>query len=341
MKRALITGITGQDGAFLAKLLLDKEYTVYGGIRRVASATTDRLERLGIANRILFKNLDMLEESSIVSAVKETKPDEVYNLAAQSFVKESFNTPIYTCNVTGLGALRLLEAVRQYAPEARYYQASSSEMFGNNKNAPQNEKTPFKPASPYGAAKIFAHNMTVNYRESYGMHCSCGILFNHESEYRGLKFVTRKITRAVALRNFPIKLGNLDSKRDWGHAEDYVRAMWLMLQQEQPDDYVIATGVCRTVREFAEQTLQCIGTVVDWSGEGLEEKGINRETGETLIKIDPDYYRPLDLHSLRGDYTNARKVLGWEPTISFGGLVQRMVDFDSKFLVNSVLGNGK
>jgi GDPmannose 4,6-dehydratase len=313
MKRALITGITGQDGSYLAELLLAKGYDVHGVVRRSSSDTRGRISHLPA---VTLHRGDMADGGSIARIVHDVEPTEVYNLAAQSHVGESFGQPEYTGDVTGVGTLRLLEAVHWYAPGARFYQASSSEMFGGMLGtAPQDEETPFHPRSPYGCAKVYAHHAAVNYRESYGLHASCGILFNHESPRRGEEFVTRKIARAVgriaAGRQDKLHLGNLDAKRDWGFAKDYVEAMWLMLQQETPDDYVIATGETHTVREFCELAFARVG--LRW---------------EEHVVVDPALFRPAEVDLLLGDASKAREVLGWEPRCSFRSLVQEMVDAD-------------
>jgi len=317
MKRALITGITGQDGSYLAELLLSKQYEVHGVVRRSSTFSTGRIEH--IYPRLHLHYGDLCDGSAMSRLVRKIEPDEVYNLAAQSHVRVSFDQPEYTADATGVGALRLLEAVRDYRDiskhEVRYYQASSSEMFGKVAETPQRETTPFYPRSPYGCAKAYAHWTTVNYRESYGLHASCGILFNHESPRRGEEFVTRKIARAVgriaAGRQDKLHLGNLDAKRDWGFAKDYVEAMWMMLQQETPDDYVIATGETHTVREFCEMAFARVG--LRW---------------EEHVVVDPALFRPAEVDLLLGDASKAREVLGWEPRCSFRSLVQEMVDAD-------------
>jgi len=313
VKRALITGITGQDGSYLAELLLAKDYEVHGIVRRSSSDTCGRIAHLPA---VTLHRGDMADGGSIARIVDEVEPDEIYNLAAQSHVGDSFDQPEYTADVTGVGVVRLLDAVIQYAPRARFYQASSSEMFGGMLGtAPQNEATPFHPRSPYGCAKVYAHHQVVNYRESYGLHASCGILFNHESPRRGEEFVTRKIARAAARiaagRQDELHLGNLDAKRDWGFAGDYVQAMWLMIQQETPDDYVIATGETHTVREFCELAFARVG--LRW---------------QEHVVVDPALFRPAEVDLLLGDASKAREVLGWKPRCSFRSLVQEMVDAD-------------
>jgi GDPmannose 4,6-dehydratase len=313
MKRALITGITGQDGSYLAELLLAKGYEVHGIVRRSSSDARGRIAHL---SAVTLHRGDMADAGSIARIVHDVEPEEVYNLAAQSHVGDSFQQQEYTADVTGVGTLRLLDAVHRHAPGARFYQASSSEMFGGMLGtAPQDEETPFHPRSPYGCAKVYAHWQTVNYRESYGLHASCGILFNHESPRRGEEFVTRKIARAAARiaagRQDTLHLGNLDAKRDWGFAGDYVEAMWLMLQQDTPDDYVIATGETHTVREFCELAFARVG--LRW---------------EEHVVVDPALFRPAEVDLLLGDASKAREVLGWEPRCSFRSLVQEMVDAD-------------
>lgn len=318
-KRALITGITGQDGSYLAEFLLKKGYAVYGLERR--SSTKNRGNIKHILNKIEIISGDLLDEASLVHAIKEAKPDEVYNLAAQSFVAESWKTPVSTGESTGLGAVRLLEAIRQTNPKIKFYQASSSEMFGASKEAPQNEKTFFYPRSPYGVAKLYAHWITVNYRESYGMFAVSGILFNHESPRRGLEFVTRKITHeAVKIKlglSKELRLGNLDSKRDWGYAGDYVEAMWLMLQQDKPQDFVIGTGETHSIKEFVEEAFGYLG--LDWN---------------KYVKIDKKFMRPAEVNLLLADPTLAKKVLKWEQSVAFEDLVKMMVDSDMKILLN-------
>jgi len=337
--KALITGITGQDGSYLTELLLEKGYEVHGIIRRASNFNTDRIDHIyqdpHQKNKSLYLHYGDLSESSVIDKlVREIKPDEVYNLAAQSHVKVSFEIPEYTANITGLGTLRLLEAIRNYQPKAKFYQASSSEMFGQVIETPQSETTPFNPRSPYGCSKVFAHWITKNYRESYSMFACSGILFNHESPRRGKTFVTRKITRAVANiklgRQQTIYLGNMDAKRDWGFAGDYVEAMWLMLQQLKPDDYVIATGETHSVREFVELSFEQIGITIKWKGKGLKEEGVDQKNDNVLVKIDPAYFRPSEVDLLLGNSTKARKTLKWKPKVSFEKLVQTMVNFDLK-----------
>ena len=339
MKRALITGITGQDGAYLAEFLLKKGYEVHGVKRRASSFNTDRIDHLyqdphdrGV--RLHLHYGDLTDATNLIRIVQQTQPDEIYNLAAQSHVGVSFETPEYTANSDALGTLRVLEAIRilGLSSKTRFYQASTSEMFGKVQEVPQRETTPFYPRSPYGAAKVYAYWITVNYREAYGIFACNGILFNHESLIRGETFVTRKITRGLARIHAGLDqsmfLGNLDSLRDWGHARDYVRAQWLMLQQEQPEDFVIASGEQHSVREFAERAAAALGMHLEWQGEGVEEHGIDTKSGRVVIRIDPRYFRPTEVESLLGDPSKARDKLGWVPEIDFQTLVNEMVAED-------------
>jgi len=336
MKSALITGITGQDGSYLAELLLEKGYKVYGIMRR--KSAVDYGNAAHLTNDVNFIYADVTDLASLIMAMKIAKPDEVYNLAAQSFVATSWEQPLLTTDIDAMGVTNLLEAIRTIKPDARFYQASTSEMFGLVQAVPQTEETPFYPRSPYGVAKLYGHWITKNYRESFGIHASSGILFNHESERRGKEFVTRKITTSIAAIKHGIQdcleLGNMDAKRDWGHAKDYVKAMWLMLQQEIPDDYVIATNETRTVREFAEKAFAYGGIDIEWCGEGIDEQGIDKATGKTLIKINPVFFRPAEVEILIGDASKAEKMLGWKREVSFEQLVERMVKNDLA-LVNS------
>ncbi|MFO1187491.1 MAG: GDP-mannose 4,6-dehydratase, partial [Alphaproteobacteria bacterium] len=336
---ALITGITGQDGAYLAALLLGNGYIVHGLRRRSSSFNTGRIDHLfrdvhEKDVRFFLHYGDLTDSTNLIRIIQETQPTEIYNLAAQSHVHVSFETPEYTANADGLGTLRLLEAIRilRLADRVRFYQASTSELYGKVVETPQTEATPFYPRSPYGVAKLYAHWITVNYREAYGLHASNGILFNHESPLRGEIFVTRKITRGVAAiaRGLQSKifLGNLDAKRDWGHAKDYVDGIWRILQQDKPDDYVLATGEAHSVREFAEAAFGEIGRSIVWSGKGTDETGRDKNTGEILIAIDPRYFRPTEVDHLVGDASKARRVLGWAPAISFAALVREMVEHD-------------
>ena len=339
MKKALITGITGQDGAYLAELLLKKGYEVHGIKRRASLFNTDRIDHLyedfHKSDAKLFLHYgDMTDSTNLIRIVQQVQPDEIYNLAAQSHVKVSFETPEYTANADALGTLRLLEALRILGLEkkTRFYQASTSELYGLVQEVPQKETTPFYPRSPYAAAKLYAYWITVNYREAYGMHASNGILFNHESPLRGETFVTRKITRAVSRMHHGLQeklwLGNLDAKRDWGHAKDFVEAMWLILQQPDSDDYVIATGKTYSVRYFVEQCFQKIGIDLEWVGQGVSEKGIDPQTKKVLVEIDPRYFRPTEVDLLIGDPTKARQRLGWECKYDLAGLISEMMDSD-------------
>ncbi len=339
MKTALITGITGQDGSYLAEFLLSKGYEVHGVKRRASSFNTDRIDHLyqdpheqDVKMRLHYG--DMTDATNLIRIFQEVQPDEVYNLAAQSHVQVSFETPEYTANADALGPLRILEAVRILGLEkkTRIYQASTSEMFGEVQELPQKETTPFYPRSPYGVAKLYAYWITVNYREAYGMHASNGIMFNHESPVRGETFVTRKITRALARVKIGLQdklfIGNLDSLRDWGHAKDFVEAMWLILQQDQPDDYVIATGKQYSVRQFIEFCGAELGMGIEWQGSGVDETGIDRKTGNQVVAVDPRYFRPTEVATLLGDPTKARERLGWEPSTSLDQLVREMVSAD-------------
>ncbi|MDB0053289.1 GDP-mannose 4,6-dehydratase [Alphaproteobacteria bacterium] len=334
MKKAFITGITGQDGSYLAELLLEKGYEVHAMIRRSSVFTTQRIDHIYDKHERLFVwHGDLIDSSNIHRLLMNIRPDEVYNLGAQSHVAVSFEVPEYTADVDGLGAIRLLDAVRDLGPKCKYYQASSSEMFGGIPGTePQNETTPFYPKSPYGAAKVYAYWVTVNYRESYNLFACNGILFNHESPRRGETFVTKKITKAVARiyqgRQKVLKLGNLDAKRDWGHAKDFVYAQWLMLQQDSPADYVIATGETHTVREFAELAFKEVGVNIKWLGQGVNEKGVDTKTGIILIEVDERYFRPAEVELLLGDPSKAEKELNWKRKVSFQELVSGMVQYD-------------
>ncbi|HXH18744.1 MAG TPA: GDP-mannose 4,6-dehydratase [Chitinophagales bacterium] len=336
MKKALITGITGQDGAYLAEFLLRKDYEVHGIKRRSSLFNTDRVDHLYQDPHepdVKFKMHygDMTDTASLINIVKEVQPDEIYNLAAQSHVKVSFEIPEYTANADALGALRLLEAIRILGldKKTKFFQTSSSEMYGKAQEIPQTEKTPFCPRSPYAIAKLYAYWITVNYREAYGIFACNGILFNHESPIRGETFVTRKITRAVARIKLGLQeklfIGNLDASRDWGHAKDYVRGMWLMMQQPEPDDYVLATGRSVTVRQFVTMAFREAAIELEWKGKGLDERGINKATGEALVIVDPNYFRPTEVDYLIGDYSKAKKKLGWEPTFTLEDLIKDMV----------------
>jgi GDPmannose 4,6-dehydratase len=335
-KRALLTGITGQDGSYLAELLLAKGYEVHGIIRRSSSFNTERLDHLYQDPHVPRRNLvlhfgDLNDASSLNRVLRITTPHEIYNLGAQSHVKVSFDVPEYTAEVTAVGVTRILEAIREVGLRPRFYQASSSEMFGAAAETPQTEKTPFHPRSPYGVAKVYAHGITVNYRESYGLHASSGILFNHESPRRGETFVTRKITRAVGRIAHDLLdvlyLGNLDAQRDWGFAGDYVEAMWRMLQKDEPGDYVVATGETHTVREFCDRAFARAGYPLTWTGSGQEETGAEAD-GTVRVRVDPRYYRPAEVDLLLGDASRAARELGWTPRVTFAGLVDMMTDAD-------------
>jgi len=327
--KALITGITGQDGSYLAELLLEKGYEVHGIVRRASLINTDRIDHIYDDPNLNLHYGDLTDSANIIALLNKIKPTEIYNLGAMSHVKVSFEMPEYTGEVDALGTLRILEAVRLLDLPCRIYQASTSELYGLVQEVPQRETTPFYPRSPYGVAKLYGYWIVKNYREAYGLHASSGILFNHESPRRGETFVTRKITRGLSRISVGMQdvlsLGNLDARRDWGHAKDYVRAMWLMLQQDQPDDYVIATGEMYSVRYFVEHAADYFGMNIVWEGEGLNEIGIDKTTGRTVIKVDPKYFRPTEVEQLCGDSTKAREILGWEPEIDFQGLVQDMV----------------
>lgn len=339
MKKALITGITGQDGSYLAELLLEKGYEVHGIIRRSSTFNTSRIDHLyqdphinGV--RLHLHYGDLSDGSNISRLLTEIKPDEIYHLGAQSHVRVSFDIPEYTGDITGLGTVRILEAMRDSGIKAKFYQASSSEMFGKALEIPLKETTPFYPRSPYGCAKVYSYWITKNYRESYGIFASNGILFNHESPRRGETFVTKKITRGLARiklgKEERLYLGNLDAQRDWGYAKDYVYGMWLMLQHDQPDDFILATNETHTVREFIEETGKHLGFEIVWEGAGVDEKGIDKKTGKTIIEIDSRYFRPAEVDILLGDYSKAKNALGWEPTTKFKDLVKLMAEADFK-----------
>jgi GDPmannose 4,6-dehydratase len=342
-RTALITGVTGQDGAYLAELLLNKGYIVHGVKRRSSSFNSARVDHIYADlheghQRFQMHYGDLTDSTNLIRLVQETQPDEIYNLAAQSHVQVSFETPEYTANADAIGTLRLLEAIRilKLDGKVRFYQASTSELYGKVQEIPQRETTPFYPRSPYGAAKLYAYWITVNYREAYGIHASNGILFNHEGPTRGETFVTRKITRAVAAierkKQKTLYIGNLDAKRDWGHARDYVEGMWMILQQPQPDDYVLATGEAHSVREFVELAFAEIGRRIAWKGEGVSEEGLDAKTGELLVKVDPRYFRPTEVDLLLGDPRKAHQVLGWRHKTAFTELVKEMVASDRRQL---------
>jgi GDPmannose 4,6-dehydratase len=339
MKKALITGITGQDGSYLAELLLEKGYEVHGIVRRSSTFNTSRIDHIfqdaHDKNVKLYMHFgDMSDASNISRLIEKIKPDEIYHLAAQSHVRVSFDIPEYTGDVTALGTLRILDAIRESGVKTKFYQASSSEMFGLVQHVPQTEETPFYPRSPYGVAKVYGYWITKNYRESYGLFACNGILFNHESPRRGETFVTRKVSRGLARIKLGIDetlfMGNLDAKRDWGYAKDYVEGMWLMLQQDKPDDYILATNETHTVREFIEVASKRLGFSLKWEGKGVNEKGIDKKTGKIIVKIDPYYFRPAEVDLLIGDPSKAKKIMGWEPKVKFKELVEIMVDADLK-----------
>ncbi len=335
MKKAFITGITGQDGAYLAKLLLEKGYEVHGGVRRISQPETTRLNSLGIAGDIQLHDFDLLEQNSMFRVIRDVEMDEFYNLAAQSFVGASWELPVYTADADGMAVVRILDTLRTLRPDCRFYQASTSEMFGLVQEVPQTETTRLYPRSPYGAAKVYGHYITMNYRESFGLHASSGILFNHESPLRGKEFVTRKITMGLAALarggNIPIELGNMDARRDWGFAGDYVDGMWRMLQQDVADDYVLATGVTTTIREFFTYAGEALGMDLDWSGEGENETATDRKTGKLVMKVNPKFYRPAEVDLLIGNPQKAVAKLGWKATVDIRRLASMMAtsDFDA------------
>lgn len=347
-KTALITGVTGQDGAYLAEFLLKKGYIVHGIKRRASSFNTDRIDHLykdphETGRKFTLHYGDLTDSTNLIRIIQQVQPDEIYNLAAQSHVAVSFESPEYTANADAIGTLRILEAIRILGLEkkTRFYQASTSELYGKVQETPQTEKTPFYPRSPYAAAKIYGYWITVNYREAYGMYACNGILFNHESPIRGETFVTRKITRAFARIKLGLQkkvyLGNLDAKRDWGHAKDYVEMQWLMLQQDKPDDFVIATGVQYSVRDFVNKAASAVGIGMDWKGQGVEEKGYNKATGECLVEVDSRYFRPTEVETLLGDPTKAKQKLGWVPKITLDQMVKEMVEHDIKIAERDAL----
>ena len=335
MKKAFITGITGQDGGYLAKLLLEKGYEVHGGVRRISQPETTRLDLLGITGDLHLHDFDLGESNKIFRTIQTVQADEFYNLAAQSFVGASWDLPVYTAEVDGVSVVRILDALRTLTPEARFYQASTSEMFGLVQEIPQRETTRFYPRSPYGVSKVFGHYMTVNYRESFGMHASSGILFNHESPLRGKEFVTRKITLGLAALarggTTPVELGNMDAKRDWGFAGDYVEGMWKMLQHDVPDDYVLATGVSSTIREFFGHAARALDMDLAWDGTGETETATDRKTGKRVMQVNPAFYRPAEVDLLIGDPTKAREKLGWEARMTVEQLATLMArsDYDA------------
>jgi GDPmannose 4,6-dehydratase len=336
MKKAFITGITGQDGAYLAKLLLEKGYDVHGGVRRISQPELTRLEKLGVARDVTLHEFDLSEPNNIFRTINATRPDEFYNLAAQSFVGASWDLPVYTADVDGMAVVRILDTLRTLSPETRFYQASTSEMFGLVQEVPQRETTRLYPRSPYGVAKVYGHYITMNYRESFGMHASSGILFNHESPLRGKEFVTRKITLGLAAiahgGEHAVELGNMDAKRDWGFAGDYVEGMWRMLQQDVADDYVLATNVTTTIRDFFTYAAEALGMDLDWQGEGENETAIDLNTGKLVMKVNPKFYRPAEVELLIGDPSKAKEKLGWEPRVDVRQLAEMMAKSDYEAL---------
>lgn len=339
-KIAMITGITGQDGGYLAKFLLEKNYRVIGLYRRGATDTFSKLKEHGIFEQVELVDFELLEFSNICRLLKKYQPDEFYNLAAQSFVAASWEEPVYTAQADGMGVVYLLEAIREFSPKTKFYQASTSEMFGKVQEIPQKETTPFYPRSPYGCAKLMAHWMCVNYRESFNVFACSGILFNHESPMRGKEFVTRKITNHFAKlvtgkTTEPLELGNLNAKRDWGYSGDYVEGMWLMLQQDKPDTYVLSTGETHPIRDFVEEAGKVAGFDIDWQGEGVDEIGIDKKTGKVLVKVNPKFFRPAEVELLIGDPSKAEKVLGWKRKVSYKGLCKMMMEKDIERLNNN------
>jgi len=332
MKTAFITGITGQDGAYLSELLLSKGYKVYGGFRRLSTPNFWRLDELHVTDKVSLVEVDLLDAGNLTRVIDDVKPDEVYNLGAQSFVAHSFKNPVLTGNVTGLGVTNLLEAIRMVNKKIKFYQASTSELFGLVQEIPQNEKTPFYPRSPYGVAKLYGHWMTINYRESYGMFASTGILFNHESPLRGVEFVTRKITDAVAKiyagRQDFFEIGNLDAKRDWGYAKEFVEGMWRILQAPEADNFVLATNETHSIREWIDVCFKIIGKEIVWEGKAENETGKDAKTGKILVKVNPSFYRPAEVELLIGDYSKAKKELGWEPKTKYKELAEIMLKSD-------------
>lgn len=343
MKRAIITGITGQDGAYLAELLLSKNYEVHGIQRRTSLSALERIEHLLNNSKLMLHYADMTDSSSIIRLISEIQPDEIYHLAAQSHVQVSFDTPEYTANVDALGTLRILEAIRilRLTEKTKFLQASTSELYGNTAQVPQSETTPFSPCSPYATAKLYAYWVTINYRQAYNIFASNGIFFNHESPLRGETFVSRKITRAVARISYGVQnmlyLGNLDAKRDWGYAKDYVDAMWLILQHKNPDDFVIATGQQYSVRDFVSTAFKEIGITIFWHGTGIDEKGIDEATGKVLVQVSPALFRPTEVNCLLGDARKARYLLNWQPTVNFHELVHCMVSHDLALVQKELL----
>ncbi len=336
MKTAFITGITGQDGAYLAQLLLDKGYEVHGGVRRISQPENTRLEILGIVDKVHLHEFDLIDQNNVHRVLRDVEIDEFYNLAAQSFVGTSWELPVYTADVDAMSVVRILDTLRTFQPKARFYQASTSEMFGLVQEVPQSETTRLYPRSPYGVAKVYAHHITVNYRESFGMHATSGILFNHESPLRGKEFVTRKITLGLAALacggTKPIELGNMEAKRDWGFAGDYVEGMWRMLQQDEAADYVLATGETTTIRDFFTFAGAALGMDVQWSGQGEAETATDAKTGQLLMRVNPKFYRPAEVDVLVGDASKAKTRLGWAPKVDVRQLAEMMAKFDYDYL---------
>ena len=332
MKKAFISGVTGQDGAYLSKLLLEKGYEVHGGVRRISHPELPRLEKLGVVKDVILHEFDLAEPYNILRTIDKLQPDEFYNLGAQSFVGASWDLPVYTADVDGVAVVRILDTLRTVSPQTRFYQASTSEMYGLVQEVPQTETTRLYPRSPYGAAKVYGHYITINYRESFDMHASSGILFNHESPLRGKEFVTRKITLGLAALarggTDPVELGNMNAKRDWGFAGDYVEGMWQMLQQDQADDYVLATNVTTTIREFFTFAGEALGMDLDWSGEGQNETATDRKSGKLVMRVNPSFYRPAEVDLLIGDPAKAREKLGWEPKVNVRQLAEMMAKSD-------------
>ena len=333
----VITGITGQDGAYLAKHLLEQDYRVIGLSRPVSNPSYHNLKRLGIEDDVEKRTADLTDRGSIERVLLDHQPSKYFNLAAQSFVSASFECPSVTCDINSIAVLRVLEAIRNFSPHTRFYQASTSEMFGKVQSVPQNEQTPFYPRSPYGVSKLFAHWMTVNFRESYDMYAVSGILFNHESPLRGAQFVTRKVVShlvrlRLGLSTDPLRLGNLNAERDWGHAADYVKGMNLMLDQEVPEDFVLATGVTSSIRDLVVLAAQCLGLDIEWIGEGLDEKGIDKSTQKVIVEVDPNFYRPCEVDQLLGDPAKAQRILGWEREYTFESLIDEMCKWESDLL---------
>ena len=338
MKKAFITGISGQDGAYLAQVLLENNYKVYGGVRRTSTEHFWRLERLNIFDHVELIDFELLEQSNIFNTIERLAPDEIYNLGAQSFVGVSFKQPVYTGHVSGIGALYILETIKNILPKTKFYQASTSELFGKVKSIPQNETTPFHPRSPYGVAKLFAHWSTINYRESYNLFASTGILFNHESPLRGEEFVTRKVTKGLVEvkkgKRKKLILGNLDARRDWGYAKDFCEGIYRILQADKPDDFVLCTGVNYSIKEFVEKVCQFLDLQIIWKGSGISMQGYNGENSKTIVEVSKEFFRPNEVDHLLGDYTKAKKELNWQPETNFEKLVEIMVEEELKYFID-------